>query len=131
MLDERPPPNGEVLVPVHPSRRKAPAQVGAATVAAAVVEQVTHRLRLASIAAERAAQAAGLLPGWTRSPWLISAATDVQCHRSAGVVSSRRTAEADIRPRSPVDGKRGIPSDLRREWMRCSLGRDRDSSALA
>ncbi len=53
MHEKRPPPNGEVLVPVHPSRRKAPAQAGAATVAAAVVEQVTHRLRLASIAAER------------------------------------------------------------------------------
>lgn len=53
MQDERPPPNGEVLVPVHPSRRNPPTQAGAATVATAVVEQVTHRLRLATMAAER------------------------------------------------------------------------------
>ncbi len=51
--DERPPPNGEVKALVqHPSLRNVTAG-GAATVAAAVVEQVAHRLRLASIAAER------------------------------------------------------------------------------
>jgi len=50
--DERPPPNGEVKALVHPSLMSTPAG-GAATVAAAVVEQVIHRLRLASIAAER------------------------------------------------------------------------------
>ncbi len=53
MHEKRPPPNGEVKAQLHLARRNGPSRAGAATVAAAVVEQVTHRLRLASIAAER------------------------------------------------------------------------------
>ena len=53
MQNERPPPNGEVKARVHLASRTSPTGSRLADISEQVLEQVLHRLRIASILADR------------------------------------------------------------------------------